>query len=114
MPAVIGLSRASGASKRSGTLWVGSGTRRAATGWCWRLPPCWPWPTARAARKQKPATGSPAACAGSPTALTEAQQAVLPPRRLLLRGYLWACVWLRPTPGPDFRTRLRRLDPGGT
>ena len=52
-----------------------------------------------------------------PTALTAAQQAALPPRRhsllqqgvallrhLLLRGYLWACVWLGPTPGPDFRT----------
>ena len=35
-------------------------------------------------------------------------------RRLLLRGYLWACVWLRPTPGPDFSTRLRQADPGGT
>ncbi len=35
-------------------------------------------------------------------------------RHLLLRGYLWACVWLRPTPGPDFRTRLRGVDPGGT
>ena len=51
-----------------------------------------------------------------------AHQAALPPRRhsLLqqgvarLRRYLWACVWLRPTPGPDFRTRLRRVDPGGT
>ena len=42
------------------------------------------------------------------------QQGVALLRRLLLRGYLWACVWLRPTPGPDFRTRLRRLDPGGT
>ena len=30
----------------------------AATGWCWRLPPCWPWPTARAARKRRPATGT--------------------------------------------------------
>ena len=62
-----------------------------------------------------------------PAELTAAQQDALPPRRhsllqqgvallrrLLLRGYLWACVWLRPTPGPDFRTRLRRLDPGGT
>ena len=62
-----------------------------------------------------------------PAALTAAHQTALPPRRhsllqqgvallrrLLLRGYLWACVWLRPTPGPDFRTRLRRLDPGGT
>ena len=25
-----------------------------------------------------------------------------------------ACVWLRPTPGPDFRAGLRRVDPGGT
>ena len=62
-----------------------------------------------------------------PAELTAAQRAALPPRRhsllqqgvallrhLLLRGYLWACVWLRPTPGPDFRTRLRRVDPGGT
>ncbi len=62
-----------------------------------------------------------------PAALTAAQQAALPPRRhsllqqgvallrrLLLRGYLWACVWLRPTPGPDFSTRLRRADPGDT
>ena len=59
--------------------------------------------------------------------VTAVQQAALPPRRhsllqqgvallcrLLLRGYLWASVWLRPTPGPDFRTRLRRADPGGT
>ena len=58
----------------------------------------------------------------SPAELTAAQQAALPPRRhsllpqgvALLRRYLWACVWLRPTPGPDFRTRLRRVDPGGT
>ena len=62
-----------------------------------------------------------------PAELTAAQQDALPPRRhsllqqgvallrrLLLRGYLWACVWLRPTPGPDFRTRLRQEDPGGT
>ena len=42
------------------------------------------------------------------------QQGVALLRRLLLRGYLWACVWLRPTPGPDFRTRLRRVHPGGT
>ena len=42
------------------------------------------------------------------------QQGVALLRRLLLRGYLWACVWLRPTPGPDFRGRLRRMDPGGT
>ena len=42
------------------------------------------------------------------------QQGVARLRRLLLCGYLWACVWLRPTPGPDFRTRLRRVDPGGT
>ena len=42
------------------------------------------------------------------------QQGVAALRRLLLRGYLWACVWLRPTPGPDFRARLCRLDPGGT
>ena len=61
-----------------------------------------------------------------PAELTAAQRAALPPRRhsllqqgvallrhLLLRGYLWACVWLRPTPGPDFRTRLRPVDPGG-
>ena len=62
-----------------------------------------------------------------PAELAVAQQAALPPRRhsllqqgvallrcLLLRGYLWACVWLRPTPGPDFSTRLRQVDPGGT
>ena len=62
-----------------------------------------------------------------PAELTPAQRAALPPRRhsllqqgvallrrLLLRGYLWACVWLRPTPGPDFRTRLRQVDPGST
>ena len=62
-----------------------------------------------------------------PAELDAAQQAALPPRRhsllqqgvallrrLLLRGNLWACVWLRPTPGPDFRARLRRVDPGGT
>ena len=62
-----------------------------------------------------------------PAELTPAQRAALPPRRhsllqqgvallrhLLLRGYLWACVWLRPTPGPDFSTRLRQVDPGGT
>jgi hypothetical protein len=42
------------------------------------------------------------------------QQGVALLRRLLLRGYLWACVWLRPTPGPDFRAPLRRVDPGGT
>ena len=42
------------------------------------------------------------------------QQGVALLRRLLRRGYLWACVWLRPTPGPDFRGRLRRVDPGGT
>ena len=42
------------------------------------------------------------------------QQGVALLRRFLLRGYLWACVWLRPTPGPDFSTRLRRVDPGGT
>ena len=65
--------------------------------------------------------------AGDPLGVTAAQRAALPPRRhsllqqgvallrhLLLRGCLWACVWLRPTPGPDFRTRLRRVDPGGT
>ena len=69
--------------------------------------------------------------AGDPLGVTAAQQAALPPRRhsllqqgvarrrrLLLRGYLWARVWLRPTPGPDFRTQrvpgLRRVDPGGT
>ncbi len=69
--------------------------------------------------------------AGDPLGVTAAQQAALPPRRhsllpqgvarlrrWLLRGYLWACVWLRPTPGPDFRTQrvpgLRRLEPGGT
>ncbi len=28
-------------------------------------------------------------------------------RRLLIRVDLWACVWLRPTPGPDFTTRRR-------
>ena len=33
------------------------------------------------------------------------QQGVALLRRLLLRGYLWASVWLRPTPGPDFRTQ---------
>ena len=66
-----------------------------------------------------------------PAELDAAHQAALPPRRhsllqqgvallrrLLLRGYLWACVWLRPTPGPDFRTQrvpgLRQVDPGGT
>ena len=62
-----------------------------------------------------------------PAELTAAQQAALPPRRhslllqgvallrrLLLRGYLWTCVWLRPTPGPDFSTRLRRQNPGDT
>ena len=62
-----------------------------------------------------------------PAELTAAQRAALPPRRhsllqqgvallrhLLLRGYLWACVWLRPTPGPDLRTCLRQVDPGGT
>ena len=65
-----------------------------------------------------------------PAELAPAQQDALPPRRhsllqqgvallrrLLLRDYLWACVWLRPTPGPDFRTQrvpgLRRVDPGG-
>ena len=42
------------------------------------------------------------------------QQGVALLRRLLRRGYLWACVWLRPTPGPDFSTRLRQADPGGT
>ena len=42
------------------------------------------------------------------------QQGVALLRRLLLRGCLWACVWLRPTPGPDFRTRLRRVHPGRT
>ena len=42
------------------------------------------------------------------------QQGVALLRHLLLRGYLWTCVWLRPTPGPDFRTRLRQVDPGGT
>ena len=62
-----------------------------------------------------------------PAELSPAQQHALPPRRhsllqqgvallrrLLLRGGLGACVWLRPTPGPDFRTRLRRVHPGGT
>ena len=62
-----------------------------------------------------------------PAELAPAHQDALPPRRhsllqqgvallrgLLLRGYLWACVWLRPTPGPDFSTRLRRLNPSGT
>ena len=62
-----------------------------------------------------------------PAELDAAHQDALPPRRhsllqqgvallrgLLLRGYLWACVWLRPTPGPDFRTRLRQADPGDT
>ena len=65
--------------------------------------------------------------AGDPLGVTAAQRAALPPRRhsllqqgvallrhLLLRGYLWACVWLRPTPGPDLRTCLRQVDPGGT
>ena len=42
------------------------------------------------------------------------QQGVALLRRLRRRGGLWACVWLRPTPGPDFRARLRRVDPGGT
>ena len=41
-------------------------TRVAATGWCWRLPPCWPWPTVRAARTRRLATGSPGACASPP------------------------------------------------
>ncbi len=62
-----------------------------------------------------------------PAELGPAPQDALPPRRhsllqqgvallrhLLLRGYLWACVGLRPTPGPDFRTRLRQVHPGGT
>ena len=62
-----------------------------------------------------------------PAELDAAHQDALPPRRhsllpqgvallrrLLLRGYLWACVWLRPTPGPDFRTRLRRAHPADT
>ncbi len=65
--------------------------------------------------------------AGDPLGVTAAQRAALPPRRhsllqqgvallrrLLLRGCLWACVWLRPTPGPDLRTCLRQVDPGGT
>ena len=65
--------------------------------------------------------------AGDPLGVTAAQQAALPPRRhsllqqgvallrrLLLRGYLWACVWLRPTPGPDVSAGLRRVHPGGT
>ena len=65
--------------------------------------------------------------AGDPLGVDAARQEVIPPRRhsllqqgvallrrLLLRGYLWACVWLRPTPGPDFSTRLRQADPGGT
>ncbi len=46
------------------------------------------------------------------------QQGVARWRRLRRRGYLWACVWLRPTPGPDFRTQRvpgrRQADPGGT
>ena len=50
-----------------------------------------------------------------PAELGPAPQDALPPRRhLRRRGYLWACVWLRPTPGPDFSTRLRQADPGGT
>ena len=57
-----------------------------------------------------------------PAALDPVLQAAAPPRRhsllqqgvvilrcLLLRGYLWACVWLRPTPGPDFSSRRRHL-----
>ena len=65
--------------------------------------------------------------AGDPLGVDAARQEVIPPRRhsllqqgvallrrLLLRGYLWACVGLRPTPGPDFSTRLRQVDPGGT
>ena len=65
--------------------------------------------------------------AGDPLGVDAAHQDALPPRRhsllqqgvallrrLLLRGYLWACVWLRPTPGPDFRACLRRGPPGGT
>ncbi len=53
-----------------------------------------------------------------PAELSPAPQAARPPRRhsllqqgvarlrgLLRRGDLWACVWLRPTPGPDFRTQ---------
>ena len=30
-----------------------------AIGWCWRLPPGWPWPTARAGRKPRRATWPP-------------------------------------------------------
>ena len=56
------------------TVGAGSGTRPAAwtppvwaaTGWCWRWPPGWPWPTVRAARTRRPATGSPGACVGPP------------------------------------------------
>ena len=44
----------------------GSHRAWAATGWCWRLPPCWPWPTARAARTRRPAIWHPAACVGPP------------------------------------------------
>ena len=62
-----------------------------------------------------------------PAELDAAHQDARPPRRhsllqqgvtllrgLLLRGYLWACVWLRPIPGPDVSAGLRRVDPGGT
>ncbi len=74
------------------------------------------------------ATWRPAAYADLPQELDAAHQAARPPRRhsllqqgvtlrrgLLRRGYLWACVWLRPTPGPDVTSRagLRRVDPGG-
>ncbi len=96
----------------------------AATGWCWRLLHCWPWPTVRAAKKPQRGTGR---LRRPPAELDAAHRQTLPPRRhsllqqgvallrgLLLRGYLWACGWLRPTPGPDFRVHLRRVDPGGT
>ena len=38
---------------------IAAGTRSAwaDTGWCWRLPPCWPWPTARAGRLWRRAAG---------------------------------------------------------
>ena len=71
--------------------------------------------------------GSSVPLSAPPAELDAAHQEALPPRRhsllqqgvallrhLLLRGGLWACVWLRPTPGPDFRARLRRVHPGRT
>ena len=67
-------------------------------------------PPAPASRRVR--SGPPGCVAPAPPQPLAAGLALL--RRLLLRGYLWACVWLRPTPGPDFITRLRLLHPGGT